>query len=61
MTKSLTNWLYSKQHLYTFYIKEGTPIKNSIDELNKIIMDLKNIDVMIIDEDQVLIVLCSLW
>lgn len=61
MTKSLTNWLYLKQCLYTFRINGAMPIKESISELNKIIMDFKNIDVKIHDdEDQVLIVLCSL-
>jgi hypothetical protein len=60
MTKSLTNRLYLKQRLYTFRMKEGTPIKDHLDELNRIIMDLKNIDVSIDDEDQALIVLCSL-
>ena len=60
MTKSLTNRLYLKQRLYTFRMREGTPVKDHLDELNKIIMDLKNIDVKIDDEDQALIVLCSL-
>jgi len=60
MTKSLTNRLYLKQRLYTFRMKEGTPIKDHLDELNRIIMDLKNIEVVIDDEDQALIVLCSL-
>ena len=41
-------------------MKEGTPIKDHLDELNRIIMDLKNIEVVIDDEDQILIVLCSL-
>lgn len=36
---------------YTFRMMQGTPIKESIDELNKIIMNLKNIDVKIDDED----------
>ena len=40
-------------------MKEGTPIKDHLDELNKILMDLKNIDVRT-DEDQALILLCSL-
>ncbi|KAF7841267.1 Retrovirus-related Pol polyprotein from transposon TNT 1-94 [Senna tora] len=60
MTKSLTNRLYLKQRLYTLRMKEGTPIKDHLAELNKVIMDLKNTDVKIDDEDQALILLCSL-
>ena len=41
-------------------MKEGMPIKVHLDELNKILMDLKNIDVRIDEEDQALILLCSL-
>ena len=50
MTKSLNNKLYLKQRLFTLRMKGGTPIKDHLDELNKILMDLKNIDVRI-DED----------
>ncbi|KAF7833259.1 Retrovirus-related Pol polyprotein from transposon TNT 1-94 [Senna tora] len=60
MTKSLTNRLYLKQRLYTLRMKEDTPIKDHLAELNKIIMNLKNTDVKIDDEDQALILLCSL-
>ncbi|KAF7834702.1 Retrovirus-related Pol polyprotein from transposon TNT 1-94 [Senna tora] len=60
MTKSFTNRLYLKQRLYTLRMKEGTPIKDHLAELNKVIMDLKNTDVKIDDEDQALILLCSL-
>jgi len=60
MTKSLTNKLYLKQRLFTLRMKEGTPIKDHLDKLNKILMDLKNIDVRIDEEDQALILLCSL-
>ncbi|KAF7829260.1 putative rhamnogalacturonate lyase B isoform X3 [Senna tora] len=60
MTKSLTNRLYLKQRLYTLRMKEGTPIKDHLAELNKVIMDLKNTDVKLDDEDQALILLCSL-
>ena len=60
MTKSLTNRIYLKQRLFTLHMKEGTPIKDHLDELNKILMDLKNIDVRIDEEDQALILLYSL-
>jgi len=40
-------------------MKEGTPIKDHLDELNKILMNLKNNDVSI-DVVQALILLCSL-
>ena len=60
ITKSLTNKLYLKQRLFTLRMKEGTPIKDHLDELNKILMDLKNIDVRIDEKDQALILLCSL-
>ena len=51
MIKSLINKLYLKQCLFTLHRKEGTPIKDHLDELNKILMDLKNIDVRIDEED----------
>ena len=41
-------------------MKEGTLIKDHLDKLNKILMHLKNIDVRIDEEDQALILLCSL-
>ena len=44
MTKSLTNRLYMKQRLYTIRMKEGTPISDHLDEFNRIVIDLKNIE-----------------
>ena len=49
-----------KQRLYTYKMKEGTLISDHIDEFNRIITDMKNIDLKIEDEDQALILLCSL-
>ena len=60
MTKSLTNRLYMKQRLYTIRMKEGTPISNHLNEFNRIVIDLKNIECKVEDEDQALILLCSL-
>lgn len=59
MTKSLTNRLYLKQRLYTLRMRECMSLKAHIDKFNKIIIDLKNINIKIDVENQVIIVLCS--
>jgi len=41
-------------------MKEDSPINDHLDELNKILADLKNIDAKIEQRDQTLILLCSL-
>ncbi|KAG8479497.1 hypothetical protein CXB51_029285 [Gossypium anomalum] len=41
-------------------MEKGTPISQHLDTFNYIILDLKNIDIKIDDEDRSLIVLCSL-
>lgn len=60
MTKSFTNKLYFKQYLYTMRMKECRSLEAHFYEFNKIIVNLKNINIKIDDEDQVIIVLCSL-
>nr|GEY40207.1 retrovirus-related Pol polyprotein from transposon TNT 1-94 [Tanacetum cinerariifolium] len=60
MTKSLANRLYSKKELYTYYMSLGTKVGDHIDEFNKLIFDLTNIDIEIKDEDQTLMLLTSL-
>ncbi|GJR06983.1 retrovirus-related pol polyprotein from transposon TNT 1-94 [Tanacetum coccineum] len=60
MTKSLANKLYLKKKLYTFYMPAGRKISNHIDEFNKIILDLANIEVKFEDEDLALLLLTSL-
>lgn len=60
MKNSLSNRLYLKQQLYALKIKEGMPLCDNLDDFNRIIFDLKNIDVKVDDKVQALILLCSL-
>ncbi|GJZ42293.1 retrovirus-related pol polyprotein from transposon TNT 1-94 [Tanacetum coccineum] len=60
MTKSLANKLYLKKKLFTFYMDSGKKLSEHIDEFNKLVGDLANIDVEIDDEDQALMLLTSL-
>nr|GEV53640.1 retrovirus-related Pol polyprotein from transposon TNT 1-94 [Tanacetum cinerariifolium] len=60
MTKSLANRLYLKKKLYTYYMSPGTKLGDHIDEFNKLILDLANIDIKIEDEDRALMLLTSL-
>jgi len=49
-----------KQWLYTLKMKECMPLCDHLDDFNRIILDLKNIDIKVDDEDQALILLYSL-
>ena len=60
MKKSLTNRLFLKQRLYTLRLQEGMPLCDHLDDFNRIVLDMKNIDIKVDDEDQALILLCSL-
>jgi hypothetical protein len=60
MKKFLTNKLYFKQWLYALKMKEGMPLCDHLDEFNKILMDLKKIEVQVDDKNQALILLCLL-
>ncbi|GJS67950.1 retrovirus-related pol polyprotein from transposon TNT 1-94 [Tanacetum coccineum] len=60
MKKSLANKLYLKKKLYTFYMPAERKISELIDEFNKIVLDLENIEVKFEDEDLALLLLTSL-
>jgi hypothetical protein len=47
MKKSLTNHLFLKQQLYTLRMQEGMLLCDHLDKFNKILMDLKNIDIKV--------------
>jgi len=55
MKKSHTNRLYLKQRLYTLKMKWGMPLCDQA-----LILEMKNIDIKVDDEDQTLILLCSI-
>lgn len=60
ITNFLTNLLYLKQCLLILRMAKLTSIKSNLADFNSIIMDLKNIEVQINDEDQALLLFCSL-
>ena len=60
MTKYLTNRLLLKQRLFRFYMQEGMPLRDHLENLNKILLDLRNVDVKVEDDYDVLILLVSL-
>lgn len=58
--KSLANRLYLKQRLFSFKMAEEKSILKQVDEFNKLIDDLENIEVQFTEEDKALILLSSL-
>nr|KYP33977.1 Retrovirus-related Pol polyprotein from transposon TNT 1-94 [Cajanus cajan] len=60
LKRSLANRLYLKKRLYTLQMEEEKSLKKHVDDFNKIVLDLKSIDVKIDDEDQAMILLSSL-
>ncbi|GJU69287.1 retrovirus-related pol polyprotein from transposon TNT 1-94 [Tanacetum coccineum] len=60
MKTSLKNKLLLKQRLFSLRMKEGSALKDHLDALNSILMDLKNVEVKIDNEDVALILLVSL-
>jgi hypothetical protein len=57
MTKPLTNRIYLKSKLYTCKMEEGTSIRDYANKFDRIISDLKDIEVKINEEDQTLMLL----
>ena len=52
--------LLLKQRLFSLRMNEGTPLRDDLDQLNKILLELRNIDVRVEDEDDFLILLVYL-
>jgi hypothetical protein len=51
MTKSLTNKLLLKQRLFGLRMQEGMQLREHLEQLNTLLLELRNIDVKIEDED----------
>ncbi|KAH9697143.1 hypothetical protein KPL71_023491 [Citrus sinensis] len=60
LNKSSAKRLYIKKKLYTFSMKEGTTMKDHLDEFNKLILDLENVNINLEYEDKALFLLSSL-
>ena len=56
LTKSLQNKLLLKQHLFALNMQEDTPLKDHLDRLNSILLELRNIDVKVEGVDVLLLV-----
>ena len=59
MTKSMENWLYLKK-LFRFPYKDDSSMQSHLDAYDKILADLRTLDVEIADEDKALCLLNSL-
>ena len=57
---SLTNKLLLKQRLFALRMHEGMDLRDHFDSLNSILLELRNIDVKVEDENAALIMLVSL-
>jgi len=51
MTKSLGNYLYIEQALYSYKIISEKVVNKEVNEFNKFILDFQNIDINIDNED----------
>ena len=60
MTKSVENRLYLKKKLFRFQYRSGISMTEHLNDYNKILADLLNLDVEILDEDKALLLLNSL-
>ncbi|MBA0786182.1 hypothetical protein Gotri_026578 [Gossypium trilobum] len=59
-TKFLANCLVLKQRLFTFRMDECELLRDHINQFINLLNDLKNVEVHNDDEDQAMLLLCSL-
>ncbi|KAG5531520.1 hypothetical protein RHGRI_026210 [Rhododendron griersonianum] len=57
MTKSVENHLYLKKMIFRFQYRSGISMTEQLNDYNKILADLLNLDVEILDDDKALLLL----
>jgi len=60
MKKSLASRIILKKKLFLFKMKSGVSLQQHLDDFNAIIMDLEKVEAKFSDEDQAILLLCSL-
>ncbi|KAK8916497.1 hypothetical protein KSP39_PZI022667 [Platanthera zijinensis] len=60
MSRSLTNKLYVKKQLYSLRMSDGAQLLDHLNVFNKLVSQLRNMDVKVEEEDQTLLLLSSL-
>jgi len=60
MTKFLQNKLLLKRRLFALRMQEGTPLKDHLEKLKSVLLELRNIDFKVEDEDAALLLLVPL-
>jgi hypothetical protein len=60
MTKGIENKLFLKRKFFGFRYVEGTSMLEHLNNLNKILVDLQNLEVEIADEDKAMVLINSL-
>lgn len=60
MKKSLASCIILEKKLFMFRIKEGTSLQQHLDDFGAIIIDLEKVEAKMTNEDQAILLLCSL-
>jgi hypothetical protein len=60
MSKTATTKMYRKQKFYKLTMQEGSYLVEHMNTFNQIVMDLARLGAQILEEDRVIILLCSL-
>ncbi|XP_020266969.1 uncharacterized protein LOC109842514 [Asparagus officinalis] len=60
LTKNIENQLHLKKIFYQFKMNRGVSIREHVNNFTKLLSDMANVDIMVDDEDNAMLLLCSL-